>query len=61
MNLDFNEAKDNGVATTSGGPYANHLHLVPSRQPCQHIIIQFFTGRMLFLMPKQQCQSTEGN
>jgi len=22
---------------------------------------QFFTGRMLFLMPNQQCQSTEGS
>jgi len=23
--------------------------------------LSFFTGRMLFLMPNQQCQSAEGN
>jgi len=27
----------------------------------QHLITQFFTGRMLFMMPNQQYQSTEGN
>jgi len=32
-----------------------------SRVPSQHLITQFFTGRMLFLTPNQQCQSTEGN
>jgi len=26
----------------------------------QHLITQFFTGRMLFLMPKQQCRINEG-
>ena len=31
-----------------------------SRQPCQHPITQFFTGRMPFLPPNQQRQSTEG-
>ena len=31
-----------------------------SRQPRQHQTAQFFTGRMPFLPPKQQCQSTEG-
>ena len=36
------------------------LHLAPDRQPCQHLTTQFFTGRMLFLPPNQQCQSTEG-
>jgi len=30
------------------------------RQPCQHPTTQFFTGRMPFLPPNQQCQSTEG-
>jgi len=30
-NLDFNEARDDGVAVASAGPYANHLHLVPDR------------------------------
>jgi len=31
-----------------------------SRQPRQHPTTQFFTGRMPFLPPNQQCQSTEG-
>ena len=44
----------------SAGPYAS-LHLAPDRQPCQHPTTQFFTGRMPFLSPNQQCQSTEGN
>jgi len=43
-------------AEASAGPYANNLHLTPDRQPNQHSI---FTGRMLFLMRNQQCQSTE--
>jgi len=29
--LDFNEARDDGVAVASAGPYANHLHLVPDK------------------------------
>ena len=29
--LDFNEARDDGVAAASAGPYANHLHLAPDR------------------------------
>jgi len=32
----------------------------PDRQPCQHLITQFFTGRMPLLTPNQQCQSTAG-
>jgi len=31
MNLDFNEARDNGVAATSAGLYADHLHYAPDR------------------------------
>ena len=31
------------------------------RQPRQHPTTQFFTGRMPFLPPNQQCQSTEGH
>ena len=31
------------------------------RQPRQHPTTQFFTGRMPFLLPKQQRQSTEGS
>jgi len=48
------------VAVASAGPYAS-LHLAPDRQPRQHLTTQFFTGRMPFLPPNQQCQSTEGN
>ena len=29
--LDFVEARDDGVAVTSAGPYASHLHLTPDR------------------------------
>ena len=43
----------------SAGPYAS-LHLAPDRQPRQHTTTQFFTGRMPFLPPNQQRQSTEG-
>jgi len=50
-----------GDAVASAGPYANNLHLDPDRKPHQHLITQFFTGRMLFLTPNQQCQSTEGS
>jgi len=47
------------VAAASAGPDAS-LHLAPDRQPHQHPTTQFFTGRMPFLPPNQQCQSTEG-
>jgi len=47
------------VEVASAGPYAN-LHLAPDRQPHQHPTSQFFTGRMPFLPPNQQRQSTEG-
>jgi len=46
--------------SASAGQYVNNLHLAPDRQPHQHLITNFFTGRMLFLVPNQQCQSTEG-
>jgi len=48
------------VAVASAGQYAS-LHLAPDRQPHQHPNSQFFTGRMPFLPPNQQRQSTEGN
>jgi len=44
----------------SAGPYAS-LHLAPDRQPRQHPTTQFVTGRMSFLPPNQQRQSTEGS
>jgi len=43
----------------SAGPYAS-LHLAPDRQSHQLPTTQFFTGRMPFLPPNQQRQSTEG-
>jgi len=45
-----------GMTVASAGPYANNLHLTPNRQPHQHLIIEFFTDHMLFLMPNQQSQ-----
>ena len=47
------------MAVASAGPYAS-LHLTPDRLPHQHLTTQFFTGRMPFLPPNQQCQNTEG-
>ena len=47
------------MAVASAGPYAN-LHIAPDKQPRQHPTTQFFTGRMPFLPPNQQRQSTEG-
>ena len=44
------------MAVASAGPYANNLHI----DLHQHLISQFFTGRMLFPTPNQQSQSTEG-
>ena len=49
------------MAVASAGPYAS-LHLAPPRQitmPAPHHS-KFFTGRMPFLPPNQQRQSTEG-
>ena len=48
------------MAVASAWPHAS-LHLAPDRLPRQHPTTQFFTGRMPFLLPNQQCQSTEGN
>jgi len=56
----FIEAKDDGGGgdnlttgvTSPAKLQSNHHH--------QQTNIQFFTGRMPFLSPNQQCQSTEG-
>ena len=40
--LDVNEARDDVVAVAWAGPYANHLHLGPNRQTCQHLVVQFY-------------------
>ena len=47
------------MAVASAGLYAG-LHLAPDRQPRKHPTTHFFTGRMPFLPPNQQRQSTEG-
>jgi len=60
-NLDFNEARDDGLVVASAGTYSNHLHLAPVRQLCQHLVTQLSTGQMLFLMLNQQCENIEGN
>jgi len=60
-NLDFNEARDSewqwhqlgGWAVCKSAPCSD-------RQPHQHPTSLFFTGRMPFLPPNQQRQSTEG-
>jgi len=56
--LDLNEARDDGVwdAVASAGQYANNLHHDPNIPTPHH---STFTGRMLFLMPNKQCQSTK--
>ena len=53
-NLDFTEVRESGIswAICKSAPH--------SRQSCQHPIPQFFTGRMLFRLPNQQRQSSEG-
>jgi len=55
--MDFNGARDDMVALASAGPYANHLH-TRSRQTTMPV--PYHSDRMPFLLPNQQCQSTEG-
>jgi len=48
------------VAVALDGPYANHFYLAPDiTMPEPHHSV--FTGRMPFLLPNQQHQSTEGD
>jgi len=49
------------VAVASAGPYANHLQLAADSNHASTASTHLFTGQMLFLMPNQHCQSTEGN
>jgi len=45
--LNFNEARDDGVAVVSAGPHANHLHLAADiTMPVPHYSV--FTGWMPF-------------
>ena len=61
--LDLNEARDDGVSGCSGIRWtickhsAPHSRQITTRTPHHSV----FTGRVLFLMPNQQCQSTEGS
>jgi len=36
------------------------MHIAPDRQPRHHPTTQFFTGRLPYLPPNEQRQSTEG-
>jgi len=63
--LDINEARDDGFWDGSGISWTICKQSAPcSRQTItptsHHSHHSIFTGWMLFLMPKQQCQSTEG-
>jgi len=49
-NVDFTEARDSEW----------QWHQLGHMQVCQHPTTQLFTGRMPFLPPNQQRQSTEG-
>jgi len=58
-NLDFTEARDSDEQWNQLG----HMQVCTSLQTDNHASIPplcFFTGRMPFLPPNQQCQSTEG-
>ena len=58
-NLDFTEARDSGWQWHQLG----HMQVCTSLQTDNHAstpLVSFFTGRMPFLPPNQQHQSTEG-
>jgi len=59
--LDFTEARGDGVAEASAGPYVTHLHLAPDRQPNHASTSSLsFYGPDALSAANQQCQSTEG-
>jgi len=58
-NLDFTEARDSEWQWHELG----HMQVCTSLQTDNHAStppLSFFTGQMPFLLPNQQCQSTEG-
>jgi len=58
-NLDFTGARDSEWQWYQPG----HMQVCTSLQTDNHTstsLLKFFTGRMPFLPPNQQCQSTEG-
>jgi len=59
-NLDFTGARDSEWQWNPLG----HMQVCTSHQTDKHTStppLSFFAGRMPFLLPNQQCQSTEGN
>jgi len=61
--LDLNEARDDGVFVRQWHQLDHMQTICTSLQtgkPHQHLMTQIFTGWMHFLMPSEQCQSTEG-
>jgi len=58
-NLDFTEARDSELQWHQLG----HMQVCTSLQTDNHAstpLLSFFTGRMPFLLPNEQRQSTEG-
>jgi len=50
------------VAVASAGQYAYMISVAPhSKQPCQHLITQFFTRRMLCLTPTSSVKALKAN
>jgi len=60
-NLDFTEARDSEWQWHQLGHMQVCTSLQADNHALQHPTTQFFTGRMPFLLPNQQRQSTEGN
>jgi len=60
--LDLNEARDDGVFGMQWHQLDHRQTICTSLQTDDHTNTSslIFTGRMLFLTPNQQCQSTEG-
>jgi len=58
-NLDFTEARDGEWQWNQLG-HMQVCTLLQTDNAHQHPITLFFTGRMPFLPPNQECQSTEG-
>jgi len=57
--LNFTEAKDSEWHCHQLG-HMQICTLLQTDKQCQHSTTQFFTGRMPFVPPNQQRQSTEG-
>ena len=60
-NLDFTEARDSEWQWHHLGYMQVCISLQTNNHASTHPTTQFFTGRILFLLPNQQHQSTEGS